>query len=269
MYTYTRRRFLKQAASAGALSLALPTLSGLNLQTFNSAAISVYSYDGGDLPDLDFTLDEILLKHGSQFEAHASPIGVFAGAARILTLGAAAATILEWFGVRSPFSAHPSYSYAHQCESCYRNSQSDLTNRGVHYFTDVVRPTRANDVSAMLASTTSGYDTSNTAQVTTQHGSHRAIRQTGSDPGVLIASLDGLREQYPGDDRFAPYAVTAIDKRTTQLPDGAPAMRYETPIHTVIHDHRRNGNYTGGIAYIHRKADRRNPDNKSWMGLYV
>ena len=270
MSEYQRRSFLKQGLAAGAVGVAMPTLTSLKLFTFHStSAISEFSYDGGDLVELDYTLDDLLLKRAGSFEAYANPVGLFAGAATLLTLGAAAITVLEWFGVRSPFTSTPSFRDARQCEGCYRNAQRDLATRGVRYHTDVLRPTRTADVSTMIASTTPGSDTRNVVQVTTQHGSTRAVAQTGTDPGVLIGTFNALREIYPAEDRFAPYAVTAIDKRTTQLPDGATAMRYETPVHTVVHDSRVRGRYTGGVAYIHRKGDRSNPNNQYWMGFYV
>ncbi len=237
-----------------------------------------FSYEGGDLPELDYTLDRLLLRRGSPFEAQASGRAIFAGAARLLGAGAAVATMLETFGSNGRASSRPDYSQANQCETCFRNAERDMRSRGATSFVGVERSSHEEHVSIMAGGRSS------MSQATTQYRGIGAVPLRGdrgssdnpvdNEPGGLLAASELLREMYPADENLAAHSLTAVDNRTADY-RGTTARRIETPISTLVvsptpsRDPRSGREFNAGTVFMHRKRDGSNPENMYWGGLYV
>ncbi len=263
-----RRRFL---IGAGAAILAAPTLSTIEPFDFSTSGLLDFAEnthgDGADLVyPVDRTLERLLERGqgGNRFVAQAA-VGSYVGDVQLLRAPAAMKTIFNRLEIQMSFSGRVGYGEASQCRRNFEQHEAEL-RRYYNAFTDVKRSLADRDVAYLAASNIDSRNYIQSAQGATQYRNFRSVGLADDDPGLVLAASSLLNQDYNPSRQEVAQSFAVTDRRP--LPNGRPGARYETPVHSFIHDPTPRPNFPRGVVMAHNKkhSDR---NNLYYAGLYV
>jgi hypothetical protein len=265
----SRRRLITSAARVAAATVAAGTF-------VNAAPVSApetapeIAPTSDKTPEIDRTLERLLPSF--------SPDGLAAQGISISTiswLGSASAlvSILQWLGISPSFGERVDYREASQCKGNFAEYER-VWQPYYRYFTKVSRAPADLDVAYLVGGNFGSGGNLVQGAGATQYRGYAAVPLYHDDPGVALAAVHLLREQYrlTGQDVADAFAIT---NKESYHDDGMPISRYETP--TISYQHNpvpyRDPNtgvlYGKGLLSLHYKRDRSNPNNLKYAGLYV
>jgi hypothetical protein len=265
-----RRRFL---IGAGAAILAAPTLS--TLEPFNFSTLGLFDVAEnatGDSADLvypvDRTLERLLERahRGNPFVAQAATaVGTYVGDIQLLSAPAALLSIFNRLEISTSFSGRVGYREASQCRQNFEQHETEL-RRYYSSFTDVERSPADQDVAYLAGGSIDSRNVLQSAQGATQFRSFQSVGLADDDPGLVLAASSLLHQNYnPNRQEVAQsFAVT----HRQPLGNGRSGARYETPVHSFMHDPSPRPNFPHGVVFAHNK-NHRDQNNLYYAGLYV
>jgi hypothetical protein len=269
-----RRRFL---IHAGAAILAAPTISTLKPFNFSNLGLLELAEDstegGSDLAyPVDRTLERLLERHhgGNPFVAQASmasPVGSYVGDVKVLSAPVALWTIFDHLELPKSFSNRVDYREASQCRQNFERHESELRR---HYssFTNVERSPADRDVAFLAGGNIDSRNVLQSAQGASQFRNYRSVGLSDDDPGLVLAASALIHQDYAPNRQEVAQSFAVTHRRPQPLGDGQSGTRYETPVHSVIHDPRPRRNFPRGVVFAHNKKQR-DRSNLYYAGLYV